>query len=176
MKTERRPSCGWSRWGLAPRRHSMQTKTFRANAHDNFFLLQVASGFKITPEARDSGIMIFDKFHSLTVAEDANTYSDIRFISYSAAASIVLGSKLHDGKRCLTLVSSSFGYVLPSTTVHVLTAFLDSFIGRLSRLQARDTEILWVPYLDQDWIHGLSPDNTSSFRPRIHSSLAIENE
>jgi hypothetical protein len=33
-----------------------------------------------------------------------------------------------------------------------------------------------VPYLNQDWIHGLSPSNTTSFRPRIYSSVAIQNE
>lgn len=66
---------------------------------------QVAIGFKMSAEARDSGILIYDKFLSLMVLENPKVLSDIYFISYSAAVSITLGTKLHDGTKCLTLVS-----------------------------------------------------------------------
>lgn len=48
---------------------------------------------------------MFDKFLSIAVAEDAKALLDIQLISYSAAVSVVLGSKIHDGNKCVTLVS-----------------------------------------------------------------------
>lgn len=66
---------------------------------------QVAVRFRTSAEARDSGIQIFDKFLSIAVAEDAKALLDIQLISYSAAVSVVLGSKIHDGNKCVILVS-----------------------------------------------------------------------
>jgi hypothetical protein len=72
-----------------------------------FFILtfQVAKAFQISPHARDSGIQIFDKFLASTLSEKQECKVDEDFISYSAAVSIILGSKLHESRRDLTMVS-----------------------------------------------------------------------
>jgi hypothetical protein len=102
---------------------------------------QVATGFRISSDARDSGIQIFDKFYALILSESdseklsqhsarsaqvnkenvllncglqkvlTEEYSEPdsqlnpNIVSYAAAVSIILGSKLHESNGELTLVS-----------------------------------------------------------------------
>lgn len=84
----------------------------------------MAYGFNVSAEARDSGIQIFDRFLALVLCEDdrekfskssshqATTDTarlidgelDPNIISYAAAVSMALGSKLHESKGTLSLV------------------------------------------------------------------------
>ena len=64
----------------------------------------MALEFGVSSEGRDSSVQIFDKFLSSRAAMDMNPQLDLNFVSYSAAASLSLGSKIHDGKRGLSLV------------------------------------------------------------------------
>lgn len=102
---------------------------------------QVATGFRISSDARDSGIQIFDKFYALILSEsdseklsqhsarstlvnnenvllncglrkslleeysEPDSQLDPNIVSYAAAVSIILGSKLHESNGELTLVS-----------------------------------------------------------------------
>lgn len=68
-------------------------------------LKKVCIGFNISPDARDSGIQIFDKFLTVTLAENKVSQIDTNVVSYAAAVSILLGSKLHDTRRELTMVT-----------------------------------------------------------------------
>lgn len=104
---------------------------------------QVATGFRISSDARDSGIQIFDKFYALILSEsdseklsqhsarstlvnnenvllncglrkslleeysEPDSQLDPNIVSYAAAVSIILGSKLHESNGELTLVSWS---------------------------------------------------------------------
>jgi hypothetical protein len=102
---------------------------------------QVATGFRISSDARDSGIQIFDKFYALILSEsdseklsqhsarstqvnkenvllncglqkvlteeylEPDSQLNPNIVSYAAAVSIILGSKLHESNGELTLVS-----------------------------------------------------------------------
>lgn len=104
----------------------------------------MACGFRISSDARDSGIQIFDKFLALILEErdeermmkrsrrnesaqvgvgiqipncrltslsetpsDPDSQLDPNIVSYAAAVSIILGSKLHESNGELTLVGTS---------------------------------------------------------------------
>lgn len=51
------------------------------------------------PSARDMSINILDKFLLFSITEDANILSNVGFISYTAAASMVIACKMMD-KQC----------------------------------------------------------------------------
>lgn len=115
METELKQSNGWSRSVIFLKISLLHQDTETRPPHrlcfhthwyvECYALEQVAVRFGTSAEARDSGIQIFDKFLSIAVAEDAKALLDIHLISYSAAVSVVLGSKIHDGNKCVTLVS-----------------------------------------------------------------------
>mmetsp|Transcript_10096 Transcript_10096/g.9795 ORF Transcript_10096/g.9795 Transcript_10096/m.9795 type:complete len:316 (-) Transcript_10096:238-1185(-) len=67
------------------------------------WIKEVSIAFNISSDARDSGIQIFDKFSTLTLAENNVSQMEINAVSYAAAVSILLGTKLHDSKRELTM-------------------------------------------------------------------------
>jgi len=67
------------------------------------WLKEVAVGFKMSSDSRDSAIQIFDKFMSVMLPE--NIEADTDFISYAVAVSIVISSKLHESRRRLSLLS-----------------------------------------------------------------------
>ena len=56
-------------------------------------------------DGRDSAIQIFDRFLSLSSAENNEVLKDITYICFAAVSSILLSSKLHEGKSLLTMAN-----------------------------------------------------------------------
>ena len=121
---------------------------------------QVATGFRISSDARDSGIQIFDKFYALILSESdseklsqhsakstqvnkenlllncglqkvlSEEYSEPdsqlnpNIVSYAAAVSIILGSKLHESNGELTLVGFvpiTIRFLPPHSTISIFS-------------------------------------------------------
>ena len=57
------------------------------------------------PSTRDTSIQIFDKFLMLSYSEEPRVLDNKDYLSYAAAASVILGAKLNDTKSLLTMVS-----------------------------------------------------------------------
>lgn len=57
------------------------------------------------PSIRDTSIQIFDKFLMLSYVEEPRVLDNKDYLSYAAAASVILGAKLNDTKSLLTMVS-----------------------------------------------------------------------
>jgi hypothetical protein len=64
------------------------------------------------PSTRDTSIQIFDKFVLSKSVEYAGIMRDTRFLSHSAAVSVVLGAKFTDGNSQLTMVRARAAYSL----------------------------------------------------------------
>lgn len=59
----------------------------------------------MSTEARDTGIQILDKFLSISLAEKEDILLDTTYLSFAAAAAVLLSSKIHEGKSLLTVAS-----------------------------------------------------------------------
>lgn len=58
------------------------------------------------PTIRDTSIQIFDKFLLFSSSEDPNILDNTEYISYSAAAAVLLGAKITDTNSDITMVRS----------------------------------------------------------------------
>lgn len=65
------------------------------------------------PITRDTSVQIFDKFLMSCYSESLMILTDTEFLSYAAAASVILGAKLNDTKSKLTMVCISSIFVRP---------------------------------------------------------------
>lgn len=78
--------------------HRLQTHNF---LHSSF--IQVADRAQMGSDARDSSFQIFDRFLSLSYLDNHDVFADITYICYASVASILISSKLHEGKELLTM-------------------------------------------------------------------------
>ncbi len=56
-------------------------------------------------DGRDTSIQIFDRFVSLSFAENEEVLLDITFICFAAVSSILIASKVHEGQSLLTMAN-----------------------------------------------------------------------
>jgi len=62
----------------------------------------------MSSESRDTSIQIFDKFLSVSLEENDQVLVDTTYLSFAAAAAVILSSKLHEGKALLTMANFSY--------------------------------------------------------------------
>ena len=80
---------------------------------------------KMSPEARESGIDLFDKFLSISLMESHKVLEDTTLMSFTAASAILLSSKLHEGKTLLTVAN------FPDFHTADLIAFERNFLNKI---------------------------------------------
>ena len=70
-----------------------------------FFSLQVVIASNMGSDGRDTSIQIFDRFISLSFAENEEVLLDITYICFAAVSSILIASKVHEGQGLLTMAN-----------------------------------------------------------------------
>ena len=80
---------------------------------------------KMSPVTRESGIELFDRFLSMSLVDSLNVLEDTALMSFSAASSILLSSKLHESKNLLTV------YNFPDFQAGDLVAFERQFLHKI---------------------------------------------
>lgn len=65
--------------------------------------VQIAALSTVGNYARDSAVEIFNRFLAISYYENHVLIEDTTFVSFAAAASLILASKLHEGKTILTM-------------------------------------------------------------------------
>lgn len=113
--------------------------------------LQIAHLSAVSNHCRDTAIEIFNRFLAITLVEDAKLLHDTLYLSLAAAASLILSSKVHEGKTILTMAH------FPHFSTEDLVAFERKMLIKIEyKISALSTPTAFIAKLLELW-----PDRAS---------------
>lgn len=110
---------------------------------------QIAHLSAVSTHCRDTAIEIFNRFLAITLVEDAKLLHDTLYLSLAAAASLILSSKVHEGKANLTIAH------FPHFSTEDLVAFERMMLIKIEcKISALSTPTAFIAKLLELWPDG----------------------